>query len=90
MGRSLVASITKSAPSTQANGEQEFEMLVGVGDDSTFNALPTWLQTPDKQDHCYIGAITWHLRVVVCAPVDITSYDPLLRGVCTSSNTESY
>ena len=62
LGRSLVASITKSAPTTQEGGEAEFEMITGVGDDSTFNSLPAWLQEIDNQDHCYIGALLGYMH----------------------------
>jgi hypothetical protein len=37
-------------------GEKKFAMITGVADDATFNSLPSWMQTPDNQDHCYIGA----------------------------------
>jgi hypothetical protein len=57
MGRSLVGAILKSSPSAMAGSEKDFVLITGVGDDATFNSLPAWMQTPDNQDHCYVGAL---------------------------------
>jgi hypothetical protein len=50
LAKSLVASIVSS--STNVN---DFAIITGVGDSSTFNNNPTW-QQGTKQDACYIGA----------------------------------
>ena len=52
MGESLVSSITQF----DSGNVDKFQMIMGVGDSSTFDTVPSWKQPSDKQDLCYIGA----------------------------------
>lgn len=50
-GRSLAALVTKSEP-------DNFEMIVGVGDTSTYRddaPLPSWLAPEGDQQKCYVA-----------------------------------
>lgn len=49
IGQSLASAIVKPT-------RDNFAMILGVSDSSSFNGVPTWLQEATQQDRCYIGA----------------------------------
>jgi hypothetical protein len=52
LGQSLAATIVKS----NQNDPLDFGMILGVGDDSTFqSAAPTWEQPASTEELCYVG-----------------------------------
>lgn len=51
MAQSLASSIVKS-DKLDVNA---FAMITGVGDESTFTFMPSWLQVDTADDLCYVG-----------------------------------
>jgi hypothetical protein len=88
MGQSLASSILRFDP----NNPEAFIMITGVGDSSTFTTVPSWLQPPDTDDLCYIGASCLMMLRLVIHPYSrqIVGYIPLDFFLGLSPNKQDH